>query len=208
MRFDVNAALFKKLVDAVKDLVGTSNLEFTEQGIELNAMDTSHVSLVYLNILDSLAKYEWDHQEILSINTETLSKVLKTCENDSMISCASTDTQLHITAFSNMKQSKFTVNLMDMENEKLTVEDQAYPCTIYMKTSEFHKVVKDLKEFGDSVTLQINPSRVGFITESCGECMQVFFENNDEFKLVTEASMELSFSTKYLVFFLQSLSID
>ena len=42
------AALLKKLIDSIKDLVSDANWECSGTGINLQAMDTSHVSLVQL----------------------------------------------------------------------------------------------------------------------------------------------------------------
>ena len=42
--------LLKKLIDAIKDLVADGNIEVTETGIALQAMDSSHVSLVSLQM--------------------------------------------------------------------------------------------------------------------------------------------------------------
>ena len=41
-----NAALLKKLLDAIKDAVTDANFDCSESGIALQAMDSAHVSLV------------------------------------------------------------------------------------------------------------------------------------------------------------------
>ena len=40
----------KKVVDAIKDLVTDVNLEVSDAGISLQAMDSSHVALVSLKL--------------------------------------------------------------------------------------------------------------------------------------------------------------
>lgn len=42
--------LIKKLIDAIKDLVSDINLDISAIGISLQAMDSSHVALVTLNL--------------------------------------------------------------------------------------------------------------------------------------------------------------
>ena len=42
--------LIKKLIDSIKDLVSDINLEITPMAISLQAMDSSHVALVTLNL--------------------------------------------------------------------------------------------------------------------------------------------------------------
>lgn len=40
--------LLKKLIDSIKDLVSEANFDVSEAGIQLQAMDTSHVCLLAL----------------------------------------------------------------------------------------------------------------------------------------------------------------
>ena len=42
--------LIKKLIDNIKDLVSDINWEISPMGISLQALDSSHVSLVTLNL--------------------------------------------------------------------------------------------------------------------------------------------------------------
>lgn len=42
--------LLKKIVEAIRDLVSEGNLDCNEQGISLQAMDSSHVSLCALSL--------------------------------------------------------------------------------------------------------------------------------------------------------------
>jgi proliferating cell nuclear antigen len=40
--------LLKKLIDAIKDLITEANFDVSEAGVQLQAMDTSHVCLIAL----------------------------------------------------------------------------------------------------------------------------------------------------------------
>lgn len=46
----VQGSMLRKVVDSVKDLVTDANFEFGPTGMSLQAMDTSHVSLIALQI--------------------------------------------------------------------------------------------------------------------------------------------------------------
>lgn len=54
-------ALLKKVVDAVKDLVGEANLDVNSTGLSLQAMDSSHVSLTAMSLrADGFEHYRCD----------------------------------------------------------------------------------------------------------------------------------------------------
>lgn len=44
------ASILKKIIEAIKDLVTDVNIDVSPQGLSIQAMDSSHVALVSLNI--------------------------------------------------------------------------------------------------------------------------------------------------------------
>merc|ERR1712110_946268 len=53
----------------------------------------------------------------------------------------------------------FNLKLMQIESEHMEIPEQHYKVVIKMPSSEFQKVCKDLKEFGE--TMQINANKEG-----------------------------------------------
>lgn len=67
----VQGSLMKKFMDAMKDLVKEANWDCTTTGISLQAMDTSHVSLVSLLLRsDGFDPYRCDRNLTMGINME------------------------------------------------------------------------------------------------------------------------------------------
>lgn len=57
----VQGSMLRKVVDSVKDLVTEANLDFSSSGMALQAMDTSHVSLIALLLRsDAFEHYRCD----------------------------------------------------------------------------------------------------------------------------------------------------
>lgn len=65
----VNSATFKKVLDAIKDLLTEASFDCTENGIQLQAMDNSHVSLVSLTLRsDGFDKFRCDRNLTMGMN--------------------------------------------------------------------------------------------------------------------------------------------
>jgi proliferating cell nuclear antigen len=74
--------LLKKLLDAVKDLVTDGNFDCSSTGFGLQAMDTSHVSLVSMMLRsDGFDHYRCDRNISMGMNLVNMAKMLK-CAND------------------------------------------------------------------------------------------------------------------------------
>lgn len=78
----VQGGLLKKLLDAVKDLVTDGNFDCSTTGFGLQAMDTSHVSLVSMMLRsDGFDHYRCDRNISMGMNLVNMAKMLK-CAND------------------------------------------------------------------------------------------------------------------------------
>lgn len=78
--------IFKKIIEAIKDLVLDINLDITQTGISLQAMDSSHVALVTLNLSsEGFEEYRCDKQMTLGISVSNLSKIMKCGGNEDSI---------------------------------------------------------------------------------------------------------------------------
>ena len=78
--------VFKKIIGAIGDLVQDANFECDAEGMRLQAMDSSHVSLVSLWLAkDAFSNFQCDKPCSLGINFASLAKVLKLSKaNDSL----------------------------------------------------------------------------------------------------------------------------
>lgn len=78
--------LLKKIIEAMREFVTEANFECTPTGITLQAMDSSHVSLVAMELLEgTFEHYRCDRPISLGINIASLSKILKCSGSDDSI---------------------------------------------------------------------------------------------------------------------------
>lgn len=67
----VSSSSFRKVLDAIKDLLKEASFDCSESGIQLQAMDDAHVSLVYLTLRsDGFDKYRCDRNLTMGMNIE------------------------------------------------------------------------------------------------------------------------------------------
>lgn len=77
------AALFKKIVDSIKDVVPEINFDCSDSGISVQAMDSSHVALTALKIpVSGFGHYRCDRSHNFGVSLTSLSKLLRSAGND------------------------------------------------------------------------------------------------------------------------------
>jgi proliferating cell nuclear antigen len=169
------AATLKRLLDAVKELVQDANFECNESGINLQAMDNSHVALVSVKLhSDGFALYRCDRPIPLGVNLGSLTKVLKCAKDDDKCTLKATDDgdvlSLKYEANNADRVAEYDMKLMDIDADTLGIPDTEYDARVTMVASEFTRIVRDLMSLGESVRIEVSKEGVRFASD--GEAAQ------------------------------------
>eukprot|EP00993_Chasmostoma_nieuportense_P002808 NODE_3572_length_943_cov_114.242647_g3420_i0.p1 GENE.NODE_3572_length_943_cov_114.242647_g3420_i0~~NODE_3572_length_943_cov_114.242647_g3420_i0.p1 ORF type:complete len:284 (+),score=84.35 NODE_3572_length_943_cov_114.242647_g3420_i0:62-853(+) len=160
-------ALLKKILEAVKDLVNEANLECSPTAVQLQAMDSSHVSLVSLLLKSTgFEAYRCDRNISLGINMSSMSKILKCAGNDDAITLRCQDEADTVTFVFESKEkdkvSDFQLKLMAIDAESLGIPEQDYKAVVTMSSAEFMRICRDLSMLGDTLNISVSKEGVKF----------------------------------------------
>jgi len=213
--------MLKKITEAMKDLVTEANFDCSTTGISLQAMDSSHVSLVALLLrADGFDHFRCDRNISLGINLGSMSKVLKCCNNDDILTLKSDDNADTMTfMFENQSSdriSDFELKLMDIDAEHLGIPDTDYKSTVKMPAAEFQRVCKDLSVLGDTVTIAIGKEGVKFsVSGELGSGNMTIRPNTsvdtkeeEQVEVNFEEPVALNFALRYLNFFTKATPLS
>ncbi|KAL8270597.1 hypothetical protein Esti_005496 [Eimeria stiedai] len=218
-----NAVVLKRVFEAMTCLVSEVNLDCDESGLKLQAMDQSHVALVSLKLEDvGFLHYRCDRPRSLGLNMASVVKVFKLCSSQDTVSVQNEDEGDMITfVFENNaeeKTSTFSLRLMGIEQESLGVPDEEESdVVITFSAKEFASIVNTLKEFSDSVKIEVDKNGVKFITNGDiggGEVVLKPREGNSDDDLDVGVDVQVNhpvsqtYAVKYLVFFSKAASLS
>uniref|UniRef100_A0A7S1KS54 DNA sliding clamp PCNA n=1 Tax=Percolomonas cosmopolitus TaxID=63605 RepID=A0A7S1KS54_9EUKA len=210
------ASQFRKIIDSFKDLVDAVNFDCTTKNIQVQAMDGAHVALVFLNMeAGFFDKYRCDRSVSLGVNVGTIAKVMKCASSDDQMKLQAEDdgNQLMFTfqSKSNERNSKFEINLLEIDSpEALQIPETSYSAEITFSSSEFSKLIRDMANFGDTVTIQAKKSSIQFsVGGSTGKGSIVIQETPEveTTKITIKEAIQLTFSLKYLSQFSKGSSL-
>lgn len=87
-----DSQVFKRIVEAIKDLVNEANFDCNPSGITLQAMDSTHVALATLLMrADEFESFRCDRNIPLGINLSSLTKILKSANASDSITLRAKD---------------------------------------------------------------------------------------------------------------------
>ncbi|KAM3173033.1 hypothetical protein ACTXT7_013307 [Hymenolepis weldensis] len=161
------ADVWKKVIDAIKELVQEATIDCSDTGISLQAMDSAHVSLVSLLLRsDGFETFRCDRNMSLGLNISSAAKILKCAGSSDSITLKAGDKADTITFLFESKNqekvSEFELKLMDLDVDHLGIPETDYKCVIKMPASELQRICRDLGQIGDSVVISVSKDGVGF----------------------------------------------
>jgi proliferating cell nuclear antigen len=88
----VQGKVFKQIIEAIKDLVQDANLECTEDSLDLQAMDSSHVSLVAVSLkANGFDHFRCDRPLNLGFNSANIAKIFKCAGSEDIVTLKAED---------------------------------------------------------------------------------------------------------------------
>ncbi|HIQ32904.1 MAG TPA: DNA polymerase sliding clamp [Methanothermococcus okinawensis] len=207
-----NAKEFKKIVDAMSNLVDEISFEIDEEGLRASAMDPSHVALVSVNVpREAFEEFVADPHEI-GVDLEALKKIVKRAKSKEKLILELDEERNRLNVIlKNDATRKFSLALYDISTSNVKVPDLNYPNEIVIRAGAFKEALKDAELVNDHVTLQVDEEG-RFIVSSKGETNQsetIFDENSDAIldMRITEPAKS-TFSLSYLEDITKAASSD
>ncbi|ESP03901.1 hypothetical protein LOTGIDRAFT_185272 [Lottia gigantea] len=216
----VQGSLLKKILEATKDLLNEALWDCSTNGITLQAMDSSHVSLVSLKMRsDGFETYRCDRNISLGMATASMSKILRCAGNDDIVTVKAEDAGDKVTFVfespQGEKMSDYEMKLIDLDAEHLGIPDTEYSCVVKMPSAEFQRVCRDLSQIGESVVITCTKEGVKFTaTGDLGtgniKLAQNINTDKEEESVVVEMSQGvcLTFALRYLNFFTKATPLS
>ena len=210
--------VFKQLIEALKDLVQDANIDCSEDELSIQAMDSSHVSLVQVNLRSQgFDHFRCDRAISLGFNSTNMSKILKCAGNDDIITLKAEDTADTLTLmFESPKQERiadFELKLMDIDAEPLGIPDTEYKCTIRLPSAEFQRIIRDMQVLGDTCIISCTKEGVRFSVSGDLGTGNVLLRANasekeeEQVMIEMDEPVELTFALRYLNFFTKATGL-
>lgn len=158
--------LLKNIIELFKDAVQNANIKCCIDGIYLQAMDSSHVSMASFKLsCDVFTLYECNEDVILGLDLEVLYKILKVITKDDILEFH-TDREdlltIRINNKSTDKEFEFDMKLMVIDAEELEVPPHPDGWRVVIDSGEFFKNMSIMADFGDSVTIGSTDGKMYF----------------------------------------------
>lgn len=105
----------------------------------------------------------------LGMNMGSLQKIIKAAGNDDVITMRADQDQdtlgLLFESPNSDRTAEYEMRLMDIDQEHLGIPDTVYDAEVKMPSTEFARIIRDLKELGESLRIDVGKEGVRFFAE-------------------------------------------
>jgi proliferating cell nuclear antigen len=207
----VQSSAFKILVEALKELLVDTCVEFDETGMKIISMDNSHVVLVHLKL--DACKFEYYYCEnklSIGVNMLNLFKLVRTINSNDTLTLFIEKNDLNhlgikIENGDKNQKTVYKLNLLDLNNPNITIDPAEFNSQINLPSVDFQKICRDMNQIAEYVEIKNINNQL--ILSCQGEfCSQetVLMDNDGMNSICSKRSDEIVqgiFSLKYLVLF-------
>lgn len=176
----VDSLIMKHTVELFKDAVQSALLKCRPDGIYMQAMDSSHISMVSFQFKSDMFKlYECTNAVDMGIDITQLYKILKVVSNDDMFGLELVKDHILSIQIKNTKRDKewfFEMKLMDIDSEELDIPPQPDGWRALVNTSDFLSNVSTMSEIGDDIEIGCSGGKL--CLRSCGEMTSALVANS------------------------------
>jgi proliferating cell nuclear antigen len=206
----VQASSFKILIEALKELLNDTCIEFDETGMKIMSMDTLHIVLVHLKLdANKFEHYYCKNKISIGVNMLNLHKLIKTINSTDTLTLFMDEVDINhlgIKIENGEKNTKtiYKLNLMDLDDPQISIDPTNFNSVITLPSTDFQKICRDMSNVSDLVEIKNIQNQLIFNCKGdfCSqETILSDTEGNSISKDNNDTIVQGVFKLKYLVLF-------
>jgi proliferating cell nuclear antigen len=204
----VQATSFRNIFEVLKDIINDINIYFDSTGIRISTLDTARVSLVHMVLgAENFEEYSCPTEIIAGLNIGNTYKLLKSITNNDTLSISINGPEfmdIVIHNYSKKSMSKFSLKLLDIDEEVLDIPDITMDMVTTLPSVDFQRICRDMGNLSNDIKIRRHENLITF--SCCGD-----FANQETQVTCTESvSSEMSniFSLRYINLFTKATGMS
>ena len=152
MRLELyNPSILKDTFEAIGHIIDECRMDFTSDGLTINALDKSHITFIMVDYDKSLFdSYDIEQPENLIIDTDKLMRIFKRCRNDDILFLETDNNNLTV-KFNGESSRQFRISLIDEEYDTPVPPNIEYPVSIKLPNAIIKDSLDDSRLFGENI---------------------------------------------------------
>ena len=211
MKFSLEEVKYlKESISVIADLVTEARFKFSEDMIELVAMDPANVAMVIFKLFSSsLSNYEFSGELEIGVNLTNLKQILRRSGSNDKLEIEIADNKLNI-KIQNKSTRTFSLPIIDMDERQQKIPDLKFPLKIKSKAPIVSDAIDDVDIVGESVAFMCEQDTMTIAAEGDLSRVKIDIKSDDETSIQSELATpaKAKYSIEYLKKMIQGSKIS
>ncbi|MFP4005937.1 MAG: proliferating cell nuclear antigen (pcna) [Candidatus Hadarchaeia archaeon] len=152
-----NSGVWKNCIGAISNLVEEIDFEFTEEGVEMRAMDPSHVALSEFKLSsNAFEEYELEGPQKLGVDLGEMDRFLSRAKKNDEFTLSFDESEGRLKLkFRGESTRRFSLPLLEVEEEDLPEPDLDFTAFAKISAGAISEGLKDAALVGDNVRFEL-----------------------------------------------------
>lgn len=174
--------VWKNCIGAISNLIEKADFEVNEDGVEMKAMDPSHVALADFRLsADAFEEYVVEDSVELGIDLAEMDNIMSRAKksDESIIEYNEENNRLKL-EFKGTSTRRFTLPLLELEEEELPEPELDFTAEAKVSAGALKEGLKDADLIGDNVRFDLEEGRFVMSSESDTSSAEMELLEGDE----------------------------
>jgi proliferating cell nuclear antigen len=175
----VQTHIFKTLIEALKEILTEANIELSQGNrddpddakkgtIKIVALDPSKNTMVHLKLEGKeFQTYYCKEKTVIGISMANFNKLIKTITTNDTLTLYQLEKEtsklgIEIKNADQNGVTTYDLNLMDLNQEEVTIPQQVFDNVITMPSSDFQKIIRDMSSLSDTIEIKNVANKLEF----------------------------------------------
>lgn len=153
----IQASAIRSVFEVLKDIINDVNIYFTRTGVRILSLDTARVTLINMHLgAENFEEYDCQTEITAGLNIGNTHKLLKTVSNNDTLTINIDNRDfMELIIENTVKKSvtKFSLKLLDINDDILEVPDIAMDVLTTIPSVDFQRITRDMGNLSDYISI-------------------------------------------------------
>lgn len=196
-----DASYLKDSISIIADLVNEATFKFSQDGIEIIAMDPANVAMVIFRLLSSgFTEYDIQKDAKAGVNLQSLKQILRRASPADVLTLElGTDNKLKIQLRAATVRT-FSLPVIEIEEKEQRIPNLQFPLTVTLPAQTLNDAITDADIVAESVSLVCEPELFAVHAQGDHSNANIEMKASDSVRIqsTTQANVKAKYSIEYL----------
>jgi proliferating cell nuclear antigen len=177
-----DSKLWKTCISAIANLIDEAAFKFTPKGVEMKAMDPSHVALVDFELpAKAFVEYDVKEETVLGIDMAEMSKIMSRAKAEDKFILELDEEKNRLTfTFRGASTRRFSLPLIDIGEAELPEPKLQFTASVEVVAGAAQDGLRDAELVGDNVRFEVSEKEFRMFSESDTGSAEMKLSKGDE----------------------------